>query len=156
MGIGITEFRERLIEPLRDVVFIEEDRHSKDYYYRARHQHVAEVVFNQVLTSQNDKFDLLVTLIRSMNPDYTSDAETFASIIKGRSVASMFSSVELGRLLTMLQYKCRQASRTFCISALFLKCATPAEVYSGLSNSLLRQQRSRPETAWRSITLRPT
>ena len=98
-GIDFPQFRERLFEPLQDVVFVEEDRYSRDNYYRARHQHVAEVVFSQVLGEQNEKFDLLVSLIQVINPEYASDAETFATIIRGRNVASMFSAVELGRLL---------------------------------------------------------
>lgn len=99
IGIDYSEFKSKLIAPLRDVVFAQEDRYSKDYYYRARHQHVAEIVFNQALPNQSDRFDLLISLMTNMNTDYTSDEETFAAIIKGRNISRMFSSAELGRLL---------------------------------------------------------
>lgn len=99
IGIEFADFKDKLIAPLRDIVFAEIDRYTKDFYYRARHQHVAEIVFNQVLSDQNHRYDVIVSLLRAMNPEYTSDADTFASIIRGRNVAQMFASVELGRLL---------------------------------------------------------
>jgi tetratricopeptide (TPR) repeat protein len=98
-GIEFLDFQSKLLEPLEHIVFVEEDRYSKDYLYRARHQHVAEVVFNQVLTDQEARFDMIVTLLQAMNPDYVSDAETFGNLIRGRQVVAMFPSVELGRLL---------------------------------------------------------
>jgi tetratricopeptide (TPR) repeat protein len=99
-GINFKHFGERFLKPLAEVVIVEEDAHtSGDVFYRSRHQHVAELVFNQVLRSGEDKYDLLATLIQAMNIDYTSDGETFSRLMRGRAVAAMFSSAELGRLL---------------------------------------------------------
>ena len=101
-GISFSNFGLKFLKPLADVVHavVEEDRHAEnDYYYRSRHQHVAEMVFNRALPAAEDKYDLLANLIQSMNIDYSSDRETFSRLIRGRSVASMFPSIELGRLL---------------------------------------------------------
>lgn len=98
-GIGFREFGERFLRPLADVVLIDEGQRPGDVFYRSRHQHVAELVFNQVLPSNGEKYDLLAKLIRAMNIDYSSDHETFSRLIRGRSVASMFSEINLGRLL---------------------------------------------------------
>ena len=101
-GIGFYDFEQKFHKPLADVVHVvvEEDQHAQsDYYYRSRHQHVAEMVFNQAVPAAEDKYDLLANLIQVMNIDYSSDRETFSRLIRGRTVASMFPAVELGRLL---------------------------------------------------------
>lgn len=98
-GVAFKQFGERFLKPLADVVLVEESKRPGDVYYRSRHQHVAELVFNQVLPSGGEKYDLLAKLIGAMNIDYESDRETFARIIRGRSVATMFPDIELGRLL---------------------------------------------------------
>jgi hypothetical protein len=77
---------------------VEEDGHTRDVYYRSRHQHIAELVFNRVLPSAEDKFDLLARLLKAINVDYSSDRETFSRLIRGRRIAEIFSSADLGRL----------------------------------------------------------
>ncbi|MDE0158605.1 MAG: SIR2 family protein [Candidatus Dadabacteria bacterium] len=97
-GVRFEQFQAEFIQPLENVVRVVEDRHNRDVYYRSRHQHIAEIVFNKMLSSPEDKFDLLVRLIKSMNIDYSSDSETFYRSIKGRRIADMFPNSELGRL----------------------------------------------------------
>lgn len=97
-GIRFEQFQAEFIQPLENVVRVVRDGHNRDVYYRSRHQHIAEIVFNKMLASPEDKFDLLVRLIKSMNIDYSSDFETFYRSIKGRRIADMFPSIELGRL----------------------------------------------------------
>lgn len=98
-GINFKDFGEKFLKPLADVVLVEESNRPGDVFYRSRHQHVAELVFNQALPSGGEKYDLLAKLMHAINIDYASDKETFSRIIRGRAVASMFSDVELGRLL---------------------------------------------------------
>ena len=98
--IGFLEFSKKFLKPLAEVVMVDDDKHiNGDVYYRSRHRHVAELVFNQVLVSEEDRYDLLATLISSMNIDYSSDRETFSRLVRGRNVAAMFPNVNLGRLL---------------------------------------------------------
>jgi tetratricopeptide (TPR) repeat protein len=98
-GVSFVEFGQRFLLPLKNVVMVEDDEHGKDYFYSSRHRHVAELVFNQVLAKDEDKFELLSNLMGAINVDYSSDSETWRRLIRGRSVAHMFLSVELGRLL---------------------------------------------------------
>ena len=97
-GIRFEKFQAEFIKPLENVVRVVRDGHNRDVYYRSRHQHIAEIIFNKMLPSPEDKFDLLVRLIKAMNVDYSSDFETFYRSIKGRRIADMFPSIELGRL----------------------------------------------------------
>ena len=97
-GIRFEQFQNELIQPLENIVHVIEDGHNRDVYYRSRHQHVAEILFNRILPDAEDKFDLLVRLLRAINVDYSSDYETFSRLIKGRSVADIFPNIDLGRL----------------------------------------------------------
>jgi tetratricopeptide (TPR) repeat protein len=99
-GITFSQFGEKFLAPLREVVIVEKDESNvRDVYYRSRHQHVAQLVFHQVLESEEEKYALLSKLIMAMNIDYTADRETFGRVIRGREVAQLFANVELGRLL---------------------------------------------------------
>ena len=97
-GIRFEEFQTQFMEPLENVVHVVEERHSRDFYYRSRHQHIAEIVFNRRLPAPEDKFDILVRLLKEINIDYSSDRESFSRLIRGRAIAKIFSSVDLGRL----------------------------------------------------------
>ena len=97
-GIRFEQFQAKFIQPLENVVRVVRDGHNRDVYYRSRHQHIAEIVFNQVLSTPEEKFDLLARLLKAMNIDYSSDRETFSRLIKGRGIADIFPSVEIGRL----------------------------------------------------------
>ena len=97
-GVGFERFEREFLAPLDNVVHVTRDRHSLDVYYSCRHQHVAEMVFNRVLPSPGDKFDHLVGILGAINIDYSSDRETFLRLIRGRRIAEMLPSPELGRL----------------------------------------------------------
>ncbi len=97
-GIGFEQFQAEFILPLENVVHVVKDGHNRDFSYRSRHQHIAEIVFNQILSTPEDKFDLLARMLKAMNIDYASDRETFSRLIKGRGIADIFPSAEIGRL----------------------------------------------------------
>ena len=97
-GVGFEQFQEQFIQPLENVIRVVREGHNRDLYYRSRHQHVAELVFNNVLNKPEDKFDLLAKMLKAINIDYSSDRETFSRLIKGRDIANLFPNVELGRL----------------------------------------------------------
>jgi Flp pilus assembly protein TadD len=97
-GVSFNDFQAKFLEPLQNVVHIIEDRHTGDLFYRSRHQHVAEIVFRRALPTQEDKFDLLSDVVGAINVGYSSDRESFSRVIKGRAVAEIFASADLGRL----------------------------------------------------------
>ena len=65
--------------------------------YSARHQHIADLVFQNVLIKPEDRFDQIIRILNGMNIDYSSDETAFRSLIRGRSIMNVFSSYELGR-----------------------------------------------------------
>ena len=97
-GIRFDQFQAEFIQPLENVVHVVKDSHNHDVYYRSRHQHIAEIVFNQVLPVPEDRFDLFARVLKAINTDYSSDFETFSRLIKGRGIADIFPNADLGRL----------------------------------------------------------
>jgi hypothetical protein len=97
-GIGFEQFGRDFLDPLKNIVLVINDRHSGDIFYKSRHQHVAEMVFRRAISNAEGKFDLLADLISAINVSYSSDRETFSRLIKGRGIAEIFASAELGRL----------------------------------------------------------
>jgi len=98
-GINFQEFKERFFLPLERIVQVRPDRYAGDFAYSARHPHVAEMVFSQVLSDPEARFNQLVRVIRGMNISYSSDELAFRMLIRGRTVSDTFKSQELGRRL---------------------------------------------------------
>ena len=55
--IPFAEFSESLFKPLEFIVFARMNEKIRDYEYRTRHSHIAEIVFERVLSRSQDRFD---------------------------------------------------------------------------------------------------
>ena len=97
-GIGFEQFQTRFLQPLENVVHVVKGSPYSDIRYSSRHQHVAGIVFQHILPDVEDRFDLLASLLTAINIDYSSDNETFSRMIRGRGIAEVFPSIDLGRL----------------------------------------------------------
>lgn len=96
-GIDFQYFRDQLLSPLENVVDMYFDKYVGDYLFVARHEHVAQIVFDRVLADQERRFDQIVNVMSGIDPDYSSDGIAFRQLIKGGNVSDMFASQELGR-----------------------------------------------------------
>ncbi len=94
-GISYEDFERRLFKPLEHVVLTERDPIIRDYVYRARHPHIAQIVFERILTNQEERYDLYLRCLRSLNIDYSSDRVAFAHMTRGRALLSLFSNHDL-------------------------------------------------------------
>ena len=97
-GLDFARFQRGFMKPLENIVHVERDARGGDLHYRSRHHHVAEIVFNRMLPTADERFDLLAKLVSAMNADYSSDRETLTRLIRGRTLADKLPRVELGRL----------------------------------------------------------
>ena len=97
--IRFDEFQREFFKPLENIVYATFDNYVQDYVYRSRHPHVAEMVVQQVLGDPQKRYDQLIRVMIGMNIDYSSDGDAFRRIIRGRSVATHLSSIELARSL---------------------------------------------------------
>lgn len=98
-GIHFDEFKAKLFAPLEKIVFSQYDKYIGDRVFRARHPHVAEIVFSEVLADPEAKLDQILRMVRGLNISYSVDKEAFDHLTRGRTVAETFPSVEMGRAL---------------------------------------------------------
>ena len=89
-GIPFTMFENELFSPLESVVFNHFDQRIQDNMYLSRHSHIAELVFERVLTSPQDRFDEYSRIIAEIDYDYYSDREAFHGITKAKELIDLF------------------------------------------------------------------
>jgi len=98
-GLDFRRFQAELFRPLEKVIYVEDSKYSGDKVYRARHPHIAEIVFNEALKDPERRLEQIVRIIRGINIDYTVDREAFNQLVRGKNVIESFASVEIGRAL---------------------------------------------------------
>jgi tetratricopeptide (TPR) repeat protein len=89
-GIRFEEFREKFFSPLEHVVFAELDQTTRDYTYRSRHPHIADIVFQQVLANDEERFDLYIRCLKTLNIAYSADRKAFWQMVRGRTLLELF------------------------------------------------------------------
>ena len=94
-GIRFVDFQERLFKPLEHVVSASLDNVIRDYMYSARHPFIAEIVFDRVLKSPEEKYDHYIRCLNALNVDYLCDRKAYRQMIRGRTLLQMFTNVEL-------------------------------------------------------------
>jgi tetratricopeptide (TPR) repeat protein/cold shock CspA family protein len=94
-GISFDEFKQRFFAPLEHVVMTEYDQMTRDFCYRARHPHIADMVFTQILPQPEDRYDVYIKCLRALNVDYSPDRIAFWQMIRGRVVLDLFPDHEM-------------------------------------------------------------
>lgn len=94
-GVPFEDFKKRLFSPLEHIVHAEPDAPTRDYVYRARHPHIAEMVFQTVLTKQEERFDSYIRCLGALNIDYSADRTAFRQMTRARAVLELFPDHQL-------------------------------------------------------------
>jgi hypothetical protein len=95
-GLDFSEFKQRFTKPLEHVVRWTKRERDADAHYSARHPHIAQVVFEQVLQDKEDRLTQLARILGSMNLTYTSDQMAFEKLTKAAAVEEALDIAELG------------------------------------------------------------
>ncbi len=93
-GVAFEDFRIRLFSPLEHVVHASFDRILRDYTYETRHPHIAEIVFERVLRSAEERYDAYVRCLRALNIDYSDDRIAYRRMLRGRNLLELFADHE--------------------------------------------------------------
>lgn len=96
-NIPFSSFKKEFFEPLEFVVFSYKDENINDYYYTSRHQHIAEMVFENELSDEEIKHNEYIRLIKSIDVDYSSDREAFIRLLNAKELSSTFGDKNLTR-----------------------------------------------------------
>jgi len=94
-GVRFEEFKEKLFAPLEHVVEAEENPIIRDFSYRARHPHIAEIVFDRILCNPEDRFGAYDRCLKALNIDYKDDYNAFRQMVRGRSLIDVFPNHDL-------------------------------------------------------------
>ena len=89
-GVPFSEFKNKFLSPLEKVVITSFDPASQDYCYRARHPHIAQLVFDRILSQPEDRFDMYLRCLNELNIDYSSDSRAFRQMIRARIILELF------------------------------------------------------------------
>lgn len=118
--IPFSLFKEKLFKPLEFIVFTSRDDLIKDYYYRSRHSHIAEMVFERVLVEQQDRFDEYVRLISNLDIDYNSDREAFKGLLNAKQLLNLFQDPQMIRqLYAVANYRVKNDPKLMQQEAIF-------------------------------------
>ena len=90
-GVNFTDFEERFFSPLETLVSATYDWRSRDYVYRTRHPHIAELVVRRFVGTAAGRFDMTLQVINTLNVDYESDRKVFQHLTRGRILAEQFT-----------------------------------------------------------------
>jgi hypothetical protein len=102
-GIPFEEFKHRFFAPLEHVVFAQQDDVTKDYQYRARHPHIADIVFLRVLKNAEDRFDVHIRCLKALNVIYSVDWKAFWQLVRAVFAAAKESVGEDAHLLHQME-----------------------------------------------------
>lgn len=101
-NIPFEEFRRELFKPLEYIVFDKRDYTINDYVYFTRNRMIAEIIFEKVVSSPQDRFDEYVRIINNLNIDYQSDRKAFLEVVNARKLIEIFPDPQMIRRLYVL------------------------------------------------------
>ena len=98
-GINYIEFKADFFLPLESIVLAETYKPAADMAYRARHPWIAQIVFERALPTENERFDLYLSLIQALDVGYTPDRVAYREMIRAKNILEIFPTPNLANLL---------------------------------------------------------
>ena len=98
-GVSFDEFRQKFFMPLESIVQTLNYTSTRDMAYQARHPWIAEVVFERVLKSADERYDLYLQLLDALDIGYEADPRAFRRLIRARDLVGLFPDPRLVRAL---------------------------------------------------------
>lgn len=94
-GIRFEEFKEKLFLPLENVVHAQFNPIIRDYMYSARHPHISQLLFDNILHDQDLRFDAYIRCLQELNTAYQADAFAFHQMVRANVLVEMFVNPDL-------------------------------------------------------------
>jgi hypothetical protein len=105
-GINFHEFKTKLYKPLEYIVFDEKNHFINDYVYKTRHQYIAEIIFETVLTNEQDRYDAYVNILTYLDIDYQSDLHAFFAMTNAKKLNTIFRDpIRINNLYNLAEKK---------------------------------------------------
>lgn len=119
-GINFNEFKSKLYKPLEFIVFDEKNYYINDYVYKTRHQYIAEIIFETVLKTEQDRYDAYIKVLTYLDIDYQSDLNAFLSMTNARKLNAIFKDpIRINNLYKLAEQKSPDDSKLFQQKAIY-------------------------------------
>lgn len=124
-GIAFSEFKEKLFKPLEFIVFDRRDYRINDFVYTTRHKHIAELVFEEILTNPQDRFDEYIRIIQNLDVDYESDRTAFFAMTNAKKLLAIFNDpIMIRKLYAAAKERSKNDAKLFQQEAIFEMTST--------------------------------
>jgi len=90
-NISFNNFKEKLYAPLEFIVFDEKDYSINDFVYYTRHPFIAQILFENLLKGEQERYDEYIRILKNINIDYKSDWYSFLDITNARKLNEIFN-----------------------------------------------------------------
>jgi hypothetical protein len=97
--IPFEAFRSRLFLPLEHVVQVDQHPGTEDYFYRARHPEIAQIVFDRILRSSHDGYNEYAHILANINLAYNTDRSALRGLLRARALQELFPDHEAVKAL---------------------------------------------------------
>ncbi|MCE5341282.1 MAG: SIR2 family protein [Planctomycetaceae bacterium] len=104
-GVSFSDFEKRFFAPLEQIVNTKLNPVIRDYEYTARHPHIAEIIFENILYQAEDKLHEYIKYLQHMNISYQSDRQAFFHLIRANEILSYFSDYSMGKQIYEIAQK---------------------------------------------------
>ncbi|MDF5712521.1 MAG: cold shock domain-containing protein [Rhizonema sp. NSF051] len=104
--IVFNDFEEKLFAPLEHIVQVKGKADRRDFYYTSRHPQIAQIVFEEVLTEDADRYNEYIRVIKHLNISYDTDRESFRKLVNAKSLENIFVSPEDIRAIFDIAKEC--------------------------------------------------
>jgi len=114
MGIRFEDFEKKFLSPLEGLIYTSMDYKSRDYVYRTRHPHIAEILFRRILDTQSLQIQQYARILSNLNPTYSSDDQALKNMLYSKSLRELTTSLDERRFLLKIADQA-MPSNTFII-----------------------------------------
>lgn len=94
-GIPFSRFKEAFFKPLEHVVSASLGHRHYDYEYRARHSHIADIVFQLALPTPEARYEKIMSIVSALDVSYETDRRSFRDLVNAKSLRELIGSASL-------------------------------------------------------------
>jgi tetratricopeptide (TPR) repeat protein len=87
LNIPLADLKQRVFDPTAKIIVARQTIGDPESYYSARHQLVADIVFDRVVNSERRRLEYYTDLIKHLDIGFASDADAFRKLTRGKNKA---------------------------------------------------------------------
>ncbi len=85
LNIPLADLKQRVFDPTAKIIVARQAIGDSESYYSARHQLVAEIVFDRIVSSERRRLEYYTDLIKHLDIGFASDADAFRKLTRGKN-----------------------------------------------------------------------